>query len=251
VLHFSPRSPSGAVFLTIERVLAGRTDATIFESAFAKRTYERQITAPRGPALVVHNGVTEGEFAPVSPDPDAADFVFVGELRTLKGIFVLVEALAALPRSATLVMAGDGPERGALEARIAALGLGARVMLTGAQPARGMFARGRCIVVPSLAESLPYIVLEAAAARLPMIATNVGGIPEIFGETAASLVPPADAGALAARMASFLGDTASAEKEAGLRREIVRAGFSVTVMTDKIEAVYRQALATRRGVPSI
>jgi glycosyltransferase involved in cell wall biosynthesis len=148
-------------------------------------------------------------------------------------------------------MAGDGPDRAELEARIAALGLGHRVRLVGAQPARAMFGRGRYIVVPSLAESLPYIVLEAAAAKLPTIAPNVGGIPEIFGELASNLVPPGDAAALAARMAGVLNDPAQAAKEAQWLREIVRAGFSVARMTSGIEGIYRQALAARRGVRSI
>ena len=61
-------------------------------------------------------------------------------------------------------------------------------------------------MVPSLAESLPYVVLEAAAAQLPVIATRVGGIAEIFGPTAASLVPANDAAALAAAMQAALDD---------------------------------------------
>ena len=80
-------------------------------------------------------------------------------------------------------MAGDGPERSSLMARIHALGLIDRVTLPGAQPARAMFAQGKIAIVPSLAESLPYVVLEAIAAQRPLIATGVGGIPEICGPT--------------------------------------------------------------------
>ena len=68
-------------------------------------------------------------------------------------------------------------------------------------PARDAFALGRLLVAPSRAESLPYIVLEAAAAAVPMITTNVGGIPEIFGPQAAGLVAPGDAAALARAIA--------------------------------------------------
>ena len=109
-------------------------------------------------------------------------------------------------------MAGDGPARAELEARIAELGLASRITLVGAQPARAMFARGRAVVVPSLAESLPYVVLEAAAAGLPVIATKVGGIAEIFGPTAGSLLPPGDAEALARAMSRVLDDPASAQR---------------------------------------
>lgn len=245
VLHFSPRSPAGRAFMTIERALVGRSDTIVFESHFARATYERQIVVPKCPVAVVHNGLTPDEFVRVPPDADAADFVFVGELRDLKGIFVLVEAMARLDRPATLVLAGDGQARAALEARIAELGIGDRVTLAGAQPARAMFARGRCAVVPSLAESLPYIVLEAVAAGLPVIATRVGGVAEIFGPTEGSLIAASDAGALSAAMNHVLADPAAAATEAVGRLGHVRATFSLNMMTDGIEAVYRKALSRR------
>ena len=99
------------------------------------------------------------------------------------------------------------------------------------------------LVVPSRAESLPYVVLEAGAAGLPMIATNVGGIPEIFGPDADDLVPPDDPAALA---------DAIARRDAGPRRaplgvaalkSRLRASFSVDAMTDAVLAGYREALA--------
>jgi glycosyltransferase involved in cell wall biosynthesis len=245
VLHFPPKSPSGMAFGMIERAMVSRTDTIVFESHFAKAAYEKQIVVPSCPVAVVHNGVTAEEFIAVPPAPDAADFVFVGELRDLKGIFVLVEAMAKLPQSTTLVMAGDGPARAELEARIASLGLVGRVRLVGAQPARPMFARGRAAVVPSLAESLPYIVLEAVAAGLPVIATRVGGVAEIFGPTAASLIPSGDVEALAGAMDGLLADPDAAAGEAAVRFLHVRAGFSVEAMTDGIEAIYRKTLAVR------
>jgi glycosyltransferase involved in cell wall biosynthesis len=109
-----------------------------------------------------------------------------------------------------------------------------------------MFARGRAVIVPSLAESLPYIVLEAAAAGLPVLSTKVGGIDEIFGPTAGSLLPAGDADALARAMSRVLTDPSSAASEARERLAHVRAGFSVDAMTDGIEGIYRKALAARR-----
>ena len=108
VLHFPPRSPSGIAFGAIERAMVARTDTIIFESHFAKAAYERQIVVPKCPVAVVHNGVTADEFVPVAPVPDAADFVFIGELRDLKGIFVLADAMARLPPNDH---AGDGRRR--------------------------------------------------------------------------------------------------------------------------------------------
>jgi glycosyltransferase involved in cell wall biosynthesis len=247
VLHFSTRSRAGRVFHGLERRLMALTAAIIFESQFARRTYSSLIVEPTCPSPVIHNGLVPAEFEPVTPDPDAADFVFVGELRLLKGIHVLVEAMAGLTapdgRPATLVMAGDGGDRQGLLDRIAHLGLADQVTLVGVQPARAMFARGHCAVVPSLAESLPYVVLEAAAARLPVIATRVGGIPEIFGPTASSLVPADDAEALRRAMAKVLQDPYGAEAEMAMRFEHIAAEFSLERMASSIEALYVSLLA--------
>lgn len=240
VLHYPASSRSGRIFHRIERLLMAKTSAIIFESAYAEKTYSALIGPPTCRMEIVHNGLRPAEFEPVASVPDAADFAFVGELRSLKGILPLVEALARLP-GATLVMAGDGPDRPALQARIGELGLSERVQLVGSRPARSVFAMGRCIIVPSLAESLPYVVLEAAAAHLPVIATSVGGIPEIFGPAAERLVPAGDPVALASAMQAFLNDPARAEADMRQLLAHVEAGFSVRRMTDAIEALYRAA----------
>lgn len=246
VLHFSRSSLSGRIFHRLERGLMAQTGAIVFESAYARDTYAALIGTPTCPTQIVHNGLAPDEFIAVPPAPDAADFVFVGELRDLKGIHVLVEALAGLRRPdgnpPTLVMAGDGADRADLEAHIARLGLGGQVRLLGAQPARPTFARGRIAVVPSLAESLPYVVLEAAAAQLPVIATNVGGIPEIFGPLADRLVPPDDAEALRRAMQAALDDPAGAHRAMSALLEQIETRFTLAAMTAGIQAVYRSAL---------
>lgn len=245
VLHFPADKASGRLFHRIERLLMARTSAIIFESAYAQKTYSALIGAPTCRSAVIHNGLRPEEFVPVEPVEGAADFVFVGELRDLKGIFPLVEALARVRRPdgtpADLVMAGDGADRAALEARIAELGLGDRVRLVGSRPARAVFAMGRNAVVPSLAESLPYVVMEAAAARLPVISTQVGGIGEIFGPTADGLIPPGDAEALARAMTNVLADPAGAQQEMRVRLAHIEAKFSVARMAETIEALYRAA----------
>jgi glycosyltransferase involved in cell wall biosynthesis len=247
VLHFSKSSVSGRVFHILERWLMAQTGAIIFESAYAQATYAALIGAPTCPTEVIHNGLTPDEFVAVPPAPDAADFVFVGELRELKGIHVLIEALAGVTRPdgkpATIEMAGDGSSREALVAQIARLGVTDRVVLLGAQPARPSFARGKVAVVPSLAESLPYIVLEAAAAQLPVISTRVGGIAEIYGPTAASLVPANDAVALRAAMQAALDDPRAAEAEMQTRLAYIAEHFSLARMADRIEALYFGLLA--------
>jgi len=238
VLHYPASSASGRLFHRIERLLMSKTSAIIFESAYAEKTYSGLIGSPTCRMEIVHNGLRPEEFGPVESLPDAADFVFVGELRALKGIFPLVEAMALLP-GARLVMAGDGADRTMLEARIDQLNLSDRIKLVGSRPAREVFAMGRCVIVPSLAESLPYVVLEAAAAQLPVIATHVGGISEIFGPTSGDLLPSGNAKALAAAMTDFLSEPGKAKAGMEARLAHIRSGFSVGHMTDAIEGLYQ------------
>jgi glycosyltransferase involved in cell wall biosynthesis len=249
-LHYRWSSPTGAVYLALERALLRRTDLFLFESAYGLDVFRAKVGDPGAAARVVHNGVSEAEFAPVAPDPQATDLAFIGELRALKGIDVLLEAIAllaqgGLPVTATIV--GDGPDRAALQAQAAAQGLATRVRFVGAKPARAGFALGRLLVVPSRAESLPYIVLEAAAAAVPLIATRVGGIPEIFGPDAADLVAPGDPAALADAIRAALQHPTTASDAALRLQARVRAGFSAGAMAQAVLAGYAQAFARRDG----
>jgi glycosyltransferase involved in cell wall biosynthesis len=250
VLNYRPGSPAGQLFRRVERGLGRLTDAYVFESAYAQRAFHAQIGAPPCREAVIHNGLLPEEFAPVPLDADAKDFVFIGEFRDVKGISYLLDALAGLVRPdgapATLAMAGSGPDFAATETRLARDGLAARVELLGVRPAREALRRGRCLVVPSLAESLPYVILEGTAAGRPVIATDVGGVAEIFGPTAGHLVPPADATALAAAMQRTLAAPDDAAREAAERLAFVAPRFAVGHMTDAIEALYHEVLAARR-----
>jgi glycosyltransferase involved in cell wall biosynthesis len=149
------------------------------------------------------------------------------------------------PLTATIV--GDGADRGAFEADAAKHTLASAVHFVGAKPARVAFAFGRTLVVPSRAESLPYIVLEAAAAGIPIIASNVGGIPEIFGPDANELVPPGDPEALATAIANAMQDRGGRHSASLRLKSRLRASFSVDVMTDAVIEGYRAALARRAG----
>ena len=244
-LHYRRSSPPGLLYLTLERALMRRTDLFLFESTYGYEAFRERVGAPPGLVRVVHNGVSAAEFEPVFPHAECDDILFVGELRMLKGIDVLLDALAMLhagghPVSASIV--GAGPDAATFHARSEALGLQRAVRFLGAMPARAAFGRGRVLVVPSRAESLPYVVLEAAAAGLPIIASAVGGIGEIFGEDAGALVPPADAAALARAIMDVRQAPQAAEERAVRMRERVRTAFSVDAMTDQVLAGYAAAL---------
>jgi glycosyltransferase involved in cell wall biosynthesis len=98
------------------------------------------------------------------------------------------------------------------------------------------------MVVPSRAESLPYVVLETAAAGKPLITTKVGGVPEIYGPLSDGLVLPESAPALAKAIAGTLDSHCTAEDVARQLRDRVAAGFSVETMVDGVLAGYRDAL---------
>jgi glycosyltransferase involved in cell wall biosynthesis len=235
-------------------MLRRRTDLFLFESQYGCDTFAAKIGDPGAGALVrvVHNGVADAEFLPVIPAADATDLVFVGELRKLKGVDVLIEAVASLARdgrSLTATIVGEGADRAAFEAAAAAHNLTGAVRFVGAKPARAAFALGRLLVVPSRAESLPYIVLEAGAAGLPIIATDVGGIPEIFGPDAGELVPPGDPAALAKAIAHAMQDRGGRHSASLRLKSRLRASFSVDAMTDAVIDGYRAALARRTALP--
>ena len=258
-LHFHWGSPTGLIYLNAERALMSRTELFLFESAYGRDVFKAKIGEPPNLSAslvrVVHNGVTDDEFQPIVVSQGATDLLFIGELRLLKGVDVLIAAIRQLAqegrsvdgRKVTATIVGDGPDRAQFEREVGKHGLGEQVQFVGAKPARQAFSLGRLLIVPSRAESLPYIVLEAAAAGVPMIATQVGGIPEIFGPDAGALVAPGDPAALAQAISQATQDR-GARHSASLRLKTrLRALFSADAMTDAILAAYREALAHNSG----
>ena len=247
-LHYSRDTLSGKIYLATESLLMPRGDLYLFESAYSAGLFRAKIGESAGIMRVVHNGVGAAEFEPVKLAPDATDLLFLGEFRMLKGIDILVEAIALLKRQGrhvTATFVGDGPDGAALHALAARKNLQTEMRFLPPMPARHAMAHGRIMVVPSRAESLPYVVLETAAAAKPMIATCVGGIPEIYGPLADMLVPPADAPTLAAAIGRTLDSQDGGAELARSLRTRVREGFSVDSMVDGILDAYQAAIAAR------
>jgi glycosyltransferase involved in cell wall biosynthesis len=251
-LHYDANSLAGRLFLGTEKMLMPRGDLYIFESAYSAGIFRKKVGAAKSLTRIVHNGVRDAEFAAVEPRADATDLLFIGELRLLKGVDVLIAAIARLhnqgrPVSATIV--GAGADRPQFEAEVKRYGLSEFVRFPGAMPARQAFALGQVLVVPSRAESLPYIVLEAAAAGKPQIATCVGGIPEIFGSQSSRLVTPDDAGALARAIAQTLDRSRETEQLAASLRARVANSFTIDSMVDGVLTGYAEALVAK-GKPA-
>jgi glycosyltransferase involved in cell wall biosynthesis len=222
----------------------------LFESAFARNTYERTIGIPKGLVRCVFNGVTADEFDPVSRAPDATDVVYVGEFRQIKGADILVDAVARLHadgKPVTLTLAGDGEETATLKAQVERLGLHNAARFIGHVKARHGFAQGKLLVVPSRGDSMPYVVIEAGAAGIPMVAANVGGIPEIFGPLSDALFAPNIVGAVADAIEIAMEDPEAAQARARALRERIFQHFSQKAMVEGVLAGYRDAFDAVRG----
>ena len=248
-LHFPLTTLKGNLYARVERALMDKTDLFLFESAFARDTYQRTIGTPKGLVRCVFNGVTANEFDPIVKAEDATDVVYVGEFRQIKGADLLIDAVARLRadgRPVTLTLAGDGEETANLKAQVERLGLGEAVRFIGHVKARYGFSKGSLLVVPSRGDSMPYVVIEAAAAGIPMVAANVGGIPEIFGpHHADALFSPNLASAMADAIEIALEDSAAALERAKSLRERIFQHFSQKAMVEGVLAGYRDAFANR------
>jgi glycosyltransferase involved in cell wall biosynthesis len=245
-LHYPRTSRKGAIYSRLERALMNNTDLFLFESAFARDTYQRMIGTPMGLVRCVFNGVTADEFDPVPKADDATDIVYVGEFRRIKGADLLIDAVARLHtdgKPVTLTLAGDGEEMAALKAQVERFGLAQSVRFIGHVKARYGFSKGRLLVVPSRGDSMPYVVIEAGAAGIPMIAANVGGIPEIFGAHNDALFAPNIAAAIADAIEIAMEDPQAAAERARALRERIFLHFSQKAMVEGVLAGYRDAFA--------
>ena len=247
-LHFPLDTIKGGIYSRLERALKNNTELFLFESAFARDTYQRTIGTPKGQVRCVFNGVTADEFDPITRADDATDVVYVGEFRHIKGADLLVDAVARLHadgKPVTLTLAGDGEETEALKTQVEKLGLGQSVRFIGHVKARDGFSKGRLLVVPSRGDSMPYVVIEAAAAGIPLVAANVGGIPEILGAHTDALFAPNVVGAIADAIENALDDPAAAQARARALRERVFLHFSQKAMVEGVMAGYRYAFTSR------
>jgi glycosyltransferase involved in cell wall biosynthesis len=248
-LHYPLDTTKGTVYSYLERALMNATDLFLFESTFARDTYQRTVGTPtEGLVRCVFNGVTADEFEAVVKAADATDVVYVGEFRHIKGADLLIDAVARLRadgKPVTLTLAGDGEEIETLKAQIRSHGLNEAVRFIGHVKARYGFSKGKLLVVPSRGDSMPYVVIEAGAAGIPMIAANVGGIPEIFGAHTDALFAPSNVGAIADAIKTGLDDPAAALERAKSLRERISQHFSQNAMVEGVLAGYRDAFADR------
>jgi glycosyltransferase involved in cell wall biosynthesis len=210
---------AGRLFLWIERLMGPLTTAVV---CVAEETREQGLAAqacdPRR-TVVIRNAVDVRSFRPAGDGSRNARIIGIGRLAYPKDFTTLLEALARVRAPCHTVLAGDGPALPAVAAGVQENGLSERVELLGARAdIPELLAGSDVFVLSSHSEGFPVSILEAMAAGLPVVATNVGGVAEAVedGETGL-LVPAADAEALARALERLVSD-------ADLRRRLGAAG---------------------------
>ena len=209
--------------------------------------------------VTIHNGIDLARFDAVDPCSRAALRSALGVpldapvamtlcvLREAKGVQYLIAAMPAMLKAMPelrLLIVGDGEHEGALRAAAQCHDVGQRVIFTGRRDdVPQLMTVGDVFVLPTLEDALPTVLGEAMAARMPVIASNVGGIPEMieYGRNGL-LVPPADSHALGQACLQLLGDPQRARAMGGAGRQIAEQRFDIRLQTRRTEALYEELL---------
>jgi glycosyltransferase involved in cell wall biosynthesis len=219
--------------------------------SFVSRYEQSRLEARWGRSLgrVVHTGIDVHDPDAIEPldlparhgVPEGARVIgCIGRLSSEKAIEDAIAALANLPPDAVLCIVGSGPEEGALRAAASERGLADRVCFAGySDEVLGYLRSFDLLVLPSRRESLPVVLREAGMMRLPVVAANVGGVPEIVvpGETGL-LYPPGDVDALTAGIRSLLDAPERAVQMGERARARVLERFSLDRWLDATEALF-------------
>ena len=252
-----------AVSSWAERLAVERADRVIAVSGQMRADITAHFRVDPDRVVVIHNGVDAAAFARTERGEALARHgvrapyaLFVGRISEQKGIFQLLEAARGLPAGVQLVLCASSPDTPELLARLEAAVAGRpeirwiNAMLPVPEVAQ-LYSHAAVFVCPSIYEPFGLINLEAMACGTPVVASRVGGIPEVVvdGETG-WLVAPGDPAALGGALRHALDDPERARRmgEAGRRR--VEAHFSWDRIADRTLAVYRDAIETHRRAPA-
>lgn len=237
------------LMLLLERIATRWTDYVVANAEAVAEDVRQDEGVPAAKLSVIPNGMPPGEFEPAEPAeiPTSLPVVLcVANLAPHKGHQHLLEACAALHRAGkpcTLVLIGDGSERDRLRRTAGRLGIDARFLGSRTDVA-GFLARADVVALPSLFEGSSNAVMEAMAAGRPVVATAVGGTPELL-EGRGVLVPPRDPAALARALHQVLDDQEAAAALGRRARAWALDNLTADVMVDRYVALYRRLLERR------
>ena len=236
-----------AVELTLHTALNayGSVDSFICPSRFMMQKMTEGKVFPERLVYVPHFSDFSSIDAATAP---GNDIVFAGRLSPEKGVDVAIAAMAQVPGSMQLLIAGEGPSRGELERLVSSLGLQHRVTSLGRLPAKELHdcIRGAAlVVVPSRwYENQPMIVLEAFACGRPVVASDLGGLSEMVESgLTGQLVPHNDATALAWTLAELSGDPQKCHAMGAVARERAVGKYTVARHLGALDRLYAQAQA--------
>jgi N-acetyl-alpha-D-glucosaminyl L-malate synthase BshA len=243
-----PKLPGGAAFTRTTL----RQSAAVTTVSAALREACLALGAPPEHVRVISNSVDTETYSPPAADEFARReplVLFVGSLIRRKGVHTLLEALAQV-RAALgeyrLVLVGEGPEQADLAALAAELGITAAVEFAGflaQDQVAAWMRRARLFVLPSTEEGQGVVLLEALASGTPVVASRVGGIPEVLAEGTGCLVPPDDARALAAQIVAVLSDPQHWRQLSASGRRHVEARYSADAIGTCYRGLYAGVLA--------
>ena len=176
--------------------------------------------------------------------PEGAVVGWVGRFTQEKGPDQMIRAFQGLDPTVSLSLLGSGPMRGGLEDLAGNLGISKRIRWHGTVPNAASFLRAFDLVcLSSWTEGTPMVLLEAMAAETPVVATSVGGIPDVVSGDEALLVPPGDPSAMAEAMRATLADPAAARRRAEAASARLTRDFGVDQWLNRYRDVYRAALS--------
>lgn len=231
-------------FLSLRRRLLRHTDRFLVLNSESIEELQ-ELGLERSQMAPIVNGVDTTYFAPPE-EKDLLPFVkavFVGRLTTQKGVDLLLRAWAELTEPRELILVGDGAERPSLEALASQLKLDHVTFIGSTNDVRTYLQQADLFVLPSRAEGIPNAMLEAMACGLPVVATPVGGIPDVVldGESGL-LVPPEDVPALAAAIRRLLADSDLRHQMGQKARERVVSDYSLKAVTTRHLELYREVI---------
>lgn len=199
---------------------------------------------------IVHCGIEPGRYGRDSDVAPGKTMMFIGRMSGVKGAPLMIDALAALlPRhpDARLLMIGDGPERPALERQAAQLGVSDAVQFTGYQTqdqVAAHLARADLLALPSFAEGVPVVLMEAMASGLPVVSTRIAGIAELVEDGVSGyLTPPGDLATLVARLDTLLSDADLRQRMGQKGREKVVADYAITTEAGWLADLFAGSIA--------
>jgi glycosyltransferase involved in cell wall biosynthesis len=250
-----------AVFREVERVLARSSDVLIAVSPEVRDELVDAGVAPREKFAVIRLGIPLEERlgdATAGLDyrglygigQDAFVVGWVGRMTGVKDTDAVLEIVRATRRlgvDAILVLVGDGPDRGRLEERAHELGIARSTYFVGYQPeVAGYYRLFDAFLLPSVNEGTPVSAIEALASGTPVVATRVGGVPDVVRDGVDGLlVEPGDVEGAASRLAELAADPALREALGATGRVRVLARYSVARLVDDVDRLYRSLLAAK------